>query len=135
MTEKKTYKIAWWTERMGGFANLYRRSWYQHQGYGWYVKLCDRHVQGESVEDLIVSLKNKIQKEQDDLKDENKYTTSDRYGHVYPDNEQKRWARGRIRDLEWGLEKLEGGNFGPTHTVNCTDGTYDDETAELFNSH
>ena len=132
MTEKKTYKIAWWTERQGGFANFYRRSWYQHQGYGWFVELCDRHVQGEPVEDLIVSLKKDIQRERDNLKDENKYTKSDRYGHVYPDNEQRRWARGRMRDFEEGLKKLESGNFGPTHTVISTDGKYDKETAEPF---
>ena len=89
-------------------------------------------MQGEPVEDLIVSLKKDIQRERDNLKDENKYTKSDRYGHVYPDNEQRRWARGRMRDFEEGLKKLESGNFGPTHTVISTDGKYDKETAEPF---
>jgi hypothetical protein len=110
----------------------------QFHSNGPFLVLCDRLVQGESVETLISELETQVAERKADydrkMEDYNSgFYSRDRYGHSYPSypSQQAHW--GHTDKIQGRIDSMKRGTFGPTHTIGFLEsGDYDHCSIEVF---
>ena len=129
-------RVAWWPDGGNSFLNC--RGQKRFNSNEALLVLCDRLVQGESMEILISELETQVTERKADfnrmMKDDNSgFYHRDRYGNPNPSYPSQQAHLRHTDKIKCRLDCMKAGTFGPTHTIRLLEnGDVDHCSVKLF---